>query len=184
MTFNVDAYDACVSAWTALSAKCSVGVLDFVKLYAPCNQLFNGTTPFGSACTEDYHCKVSPGAYANCTNDNRCDSTVIVGAGAACGVVAGGRAYCDAGFYCNYTSSSSGTCRETKLGNPCSENYQCGIGNYCSRSFGGSGSCAAGLAAGAMCGFGAQCASGTCASGRCTDPNVTVASREVCGGGG
>jgi hypothetical protein len=72
-----------------------------------------------------------------------------------------------------------------KVGSACNDHYQCGYGNYCSRPFGtGMGSCAAGLAAGAPCGFSQQCASGTCASGRCTDASVSLASREICTGAG
>jgi len=183
-TLNVDAFGACSSAWSSLATKCGVSVLDFIKSYAPCNQLFNGTTAPGGTCSEDYHCKVSSGAFANCTDGSRCESLVVVSGGAPCGLVGGNRAYCDVGFYCAYTSSSSGTCREVKLGNPCSENWQCGYGNYCQRSFTGSGNCAAALGAGASCSFGGQCISGACSGGRCTDPNISIASAGVCSGAG
>jgi hypothetical protein len=183
-TLNLAAFDACVGAWSTLTTKCTTSILEFVKTYPPCNQLFNGTTPFGSSCAEDWECKVNPGAFGSCSSDNRCDSVTVVGSGAPCGVIMGNRAFCDVGLFCNYTSSTSGTCKETKVGNPCTDNYQCGYGNYCSRPFGSSGTCAAGLAAGAMCGFNSQCASGTCASNRCTDPNVSLASREICTGAG
>lgn len=186
-TFNLDAYGACVGAWSALSTKCSTPVLEFVKTYAPCNQLFNGTTAYGGGCSEDYHCKVAPGAYANCTAGGQCDSVAVVGNGEPCGNLTGTRAYCDYGLYCQYTSSSAGNCRPAKaLGAVCNQSYECGFGNWCNRGgFGGSGTCVAGLAAGASCSFDAQCASGDCgSSNRCTDPNVSVAAPEVCNGSG
>jgi hypothetical protein len=184
-TLNLDAYAGCVGAWSTLSTKCATPILEFVKTFAPCSQLFNGTTPFGNSCSEDYQCKVSAGAYGNCTTEGRCDSVTVVGKDAVCGTVSGNRAFCDYGLSCNYTSSSSGVCRTARaIGAACSQNYECGFGNYCSRSFGGSGSCAVGLASGASCSFPAQCASGSCSGGRCTDPNITLASPLFCNGSG
>jgi hypothetical protein len=186
-TLNLDAYGACVAAWSALSTKCSVPVFEFVKSYPPCNQLFNGTTPFGDSCGEDYECKVAAGAYGNCSTDNRCDSVIIAANGAPCGGLPGTRAFCDYGLQCMYSSSTSGTCRPAKaIGAMCTQNFECGFGNWCNRGgFGSSGSCVAGSAVGAACSFDAQCASGDCnSSGRCTDPNVTVASPIFCNGSG
>ena len=186
-TLNLEAYAACVGAWSALSTKCSTPILEFIKSYAPCNQLFNGTTSYGDTCAEDYECKVAAGAYANCTGEGRCDSITVVGEGAACGSLTGTRAFCNYGLYCQYTSSTSGTCRTAKaIGAGCSQNYECGFGNWCNRGgFGSSGSCVAGTPVGGACSFDAQCASGDCnSSGRCTDPNVTLASPLFCNGSG
>lgn len=184
-TLNLDAYNACVSAWSSLSAKCATPLLEFIKVYPPCNQLFNGTTAPGGSCSQDYECKVAPGALASCTRDGRCDSLFVAATGAPCGAVMGSRVYCDYGLYCQYTSSTSGTCRTARaLGSPCSQSYECGLGNYCSRSGGGAGSCVVGIAAGGACSFNEQCASASCVSGRCADPNVSVASAGVCNGSG
>jgi hypothetical protein len=185
-TFNADAYGACVGAWSALTTKCSVPILEFVKTYAACDQLFNGTTAFRDSCAEDYECKVAPGAYANCTSGGQCDSVAVVGNGAPCGTLSTTRAYCDYGLYCQYTSSSSGTCRTAKaIGATCNNSNECGFGNWCNRGgFGSSGTCAAGSPAGTYCSYNEVCASGECSSNRCTDPNVSVAGPAVCNGSG
>jgi hypothetical protein len=185
-TLNLDAFGACTAAWSALSTKCSTPLFDFLEAYAPCNQLFNGTTPYGGSCSEDHHCKVAAGAYASCNRDDRCEPVTVASVGAPCGVVSGSNAYCDYGAWCQYMSSSSGTCRAAKaIGASCNNSTECGFGNWCSRSgTSGSGNCAAGLPVGSACGFAQQCASWECVSGRCTDPNVSVASPGICNGSG
>ena len=184
-TFNPAAFASCASAWNSLSSKCSVPILDYLRTYAPCNQLLNGGTAPGGSCMEDWECKAAEGAYANCNNDGRCETFAIVGKDAMCSYSGSTRAICDYGQSCAFTmGTASGTCRPAKtLGASCNNSLECGFGYWCDRGgFSGSGKCAVGGAVGTSCFNNEQCASGGCSSGKCTDPNTTPAIGVLCNG--
>jgi hypothetical protein len=182
-TFSEAAFPACATALNALALKCSVPILEFLKSYAACDQLLNGYRAPGDSCGDDWECKVSPGAFANCSNSGRCESVSIVGKDAMCVYAGSTRAFCDYGLACYFTSSSAGTCNAAKaIGAPCDASWQCGFGNYCERGFVGMGKCVAGLGVGATCYDNDRCASGGCVSNKCTDPNSTLASPALCSG--
>lgn len=187
-TFNPAAFPACASAWSSLASKCSVPILEYLRTYAPCNQLLNGGTAPGGSCNNDWECKVPAGAYANCNNDGRCETIVIAPKDAMCNYGGSTRAFCDYGLSCSFMSGgASGTCRTAKaVGVACNNSFECGFGNWCDKgSFGGtSGKCAVGLAAGASCFGNEQCASSGCSGGKCTDPNATPAISVLCNGTG
>lgn len=184
-SFAEAAFPACVAGVNHLADKCTVPILDFLKSYAPCEQLLNGSRAPGDSCGSDDECKVPAGGFPNCNSMGRCESTSIVGKDAPCMYAGSTRAICDYGLACNFTSSTGGTCGTAKaIGATCNNNLECGFGNYCERGFIGSGKCAAGLAAGAGCGENGQCASGSCVSNKCTDPNTTLASNPLCNGAG
>jgi hypothetical protein len=185
-TFNPGAFPKCAAAWASLGAACTVPLLDYIEVYAACNQLFPGTVAPGGTCTEDNDCKVPEGSFANCRGDNRCEAIAVAKEGQPCNQGFGtSRTFCDNGLYCS-SPSGAGTCIKGKaLGASCTQSFECGFGNWCSRPGGASmGTCTAGRGFDEGCSFDSQCASGDCNGGRCTDPNVTVATDEICTGGG
>lgn len=182
-TFNPGAFGACAMGWNALATKCTVPLLEYLKTYAPCQQLLNGKTAPGASCTEDYQCKAGETAYANCASDNKCESTMIAGKDAPCMYGGYARAICDYGLACNFSGSTSGTCRAAKaIGASCNNSLECGFGNWCDKGLLGGGKCAAGGAAGAFCSSNDSCASGFCNSGKCSDPNASPAIAVLCSG--
>jgi hypothetical protein len=187
-TFDASAFPACAAAWNALATKCSIPILDYVKGYAPCQQLFNGKTAPNDTCTQDEDCHAATGQWVRCATDGSsvCNAFSVPGKDKACGYSSGTAAICDYGLACNYTSMTMGTCKSAKMtGASCNQDYECGFGNYCAKSpfSGGPGSCQVGLPYMSGCSANNQCASGRCSSGSCSDPNVTLASDAICNGG-
>ncbi|MGZ6092052.1 MAG: hypothetical protein ACXWUG_08525 [Polyangiales bacterium] len=186
-TFDATAFAACAAAWSTLEGKCSVPILDYVKTYPPCQQLLNGTVAPNDGCTKDSDCHAAPGQWVRCATDGsaRCNAFTIPGSGKPCGYGTGTAAICDYGLACNYTSMTMGTCKSAKgVGATCTQDTECGFGNYCAKSpFGGmSGTCATGLPYMTACSTSASCASGRCSSGSCTNPNFELAIPALCGG--
>lgn len=187
-TFDAGSYSACLAAWSSLSSKCSIPILDYVKTYAPCQQLFNGSVDPGGDCTQDTDCKAASGTYVHCSG-GKCAQFRIAEKDQPC--TTGGTydiSLCDYGLACTSTGGGS-TCKTAKpLDAMCNASSECGWGNYCAKSsFGMSGTCKAGQPQGAYCsgtGGNAVCASENCGSdGRCTDPNAELATAALCSGG-
>jgi hypothetical protein len=184
VTFSAAAFPFCATALNSLATKCDVPILDFLRSYAECNQLLQGFTSPGSPCMEDWECKVSEGAFASCSSrDNRCESIAIVGKDAICNYGGSARAICTYGQACYFTSGASGQCKPAKtLGSSCNQNFECGFGNWCQRDLVGNQKCVAGGGLGASCTENFQCASSACSGGKCTDPNASLATPELCTG--
>lgn len=184
-TFDASAFPACAAAWSTLSTKCSIPILDYVKGYAPCQQLFNGKTAPNDSCSQDEDCHAGPGQWVNCSSDGSvCNAFTIPSKEKPCGFGSGTAAICDYGLACAYTSMTMGTCKSAKMvGASCTQDYECGFGNYCAKFGGGPGSCQVGLPYMSGCGSNNMCASGRCSGGSCTDPNVVLATDAICNGG-
>jgi hypothetical protein len=180
--FDASKYDACMAAYGTMITKCSLPVLEFVKLAAVCSQLFVGSVPPGSPCTRDSQCAAPVGAWGNCNGSGVCETDAVVGKDASCTSAGVNKRFCDTGLYCSGTGGPS-TCKPAKpLGGSCAgpwESYTCGFGNTCNLN-----KCAPGAAEGTFCTDNLACASWSCSFGRCTDPNVTVASPGLCSGAG
>jgi len=185
-TFNPGTFAGCQAAWSALTTKCSVPALEFIKLDAACDQLFVGSVAPGSSCAEDWECKVPVGSFANCSGSGRCESISVAAKDQPCVYSGSVRAICDYGLACQFASGTSGTCSAAKMvGAACNYSTECGFGYYCQRGGTGSGGkCAPGLTTGTTCYSNESCASGSCAGGRCTDPNYTPANTFLCSGTG
>ena len=180
-TYDASKADECLSALRSLYSTCSVPLLTFIKAYPPCNQLLNGSTPLGGSCTNDAECHAAPGALANCGAGGRCENLSVVGKGAPCAFGGSTPALCDTGLYCSTPGSGApGTCKTAKgIGSTCGGSFDtaCGFGNSCNGRI-----CAPGLPQGSSCSSNLECASWSCPSGSCGDPNVEMASTDVCGG--
>jgi len=179
--FDPTKFDGCAAAYAALIGKCSFTGLEFIKQASACSALFNGTTPYGGACTRDSQCNAPAGAYANCNETGHCDSIAVVGKDAACTYAGPAVRFCDAGLYCS-SGTGTGTCRVAKpAGASCAGTWDssCGFGNSCVTY-----RCAPGLGFGAACYDNLQCASWDCQANKCTDPMETIASPGLCHGGG
>lgn len=174
MTYDASQLSACKDAWKATLAKCSLFFVDWVKAYAPCGQLWNGTVAPGGACTYDYQCKAPVGGSVGCNpTSHKCNAYVIVGAGAGCNFSGATVHYCDMGYYCDVTSTTP-TCQPQKaIGATCDapDDLSCGYSNVCK-----SGKCAAGAAGGTACTSHYDCASWYCdpSTSKCSDPNVEL----------
>lgn len=183
VTFDASSFDACAAAWSELEGKCSVPILEYIKTYPPCMQLFNGMSAPGSSCTSFADCHADPGGFVECKSSagNVCVQYFIVGKDATCNYDGDVIHFCDAGLYC---SSSSNTCRPAKgTGAGCGGTWDpsCGFGNTCDYT----NHCAPGAPMGTSCTSGLECASWSCASYptyACTDPNVEVATKATCTG--
>ena len=174
LTYDPSQLDACKAAWSSEVTKCSIFFTDWVKMNAPCQQLFNGTVAPGAACTFDYQCQASPGGSAYCnTTSKKCVSYVVVAAGAGCNFTGSTIHYCDTGYYCDTTSTTPTCTPQRALGDACDgpDDLSCGYLNVCDST----GHCVVGKPAGATCsGSALECASWTCTGGKCTDPNVEL----------
>ncbi|MBL8717746.1 MAG: hypothetical protein JNL79_17305 [Myxococcales bacterium] len=186
--FDASAFPACVDAWAKLETACTVNLLEFLRTYPPCQQLFRGTTAPGDTCTDDVECAGPPGAFGTCTDAGTCVQLTIVGKDAPCNIAGDVRATCDLGLFCNVTGGGAdpkGTCKAArKVGETCSFSrwFECGYGYVCQGGTGSSPKCAEGKPGGATCGGDWECASWQCASGRCSAANYPVASKGLCGG--
>ena len=59
---------------------CSVPTLSYVKIYAICDQVFNGPmVPGDGPCTIASDCNAASGALASCNSGGTCENYVIVG---------------------------------------------------------------------------------------------------------
>jgi len=186
--FDATAFPACADAWAKIETACTVNLLEFLRTYPPCQQLFRGTTAAGDGCTDDVECAGPPGAFGTCTDAGTCAQFTIVGKDAPCNVAGDVRATCDLGLFCNVTGGGTdpkGTCKAArKVGETCTSSrwFECGYGYVCQGGTGGTAKCAEGKAGGATCGGDWECASWKCAAGRCAAANYPVASKALCGG--
>jgi hypothetical protein len=182
--FDATKVDGCTAAWKTLTTMCSVPTLSYVKIYAICDQVFNGpTAPGDGPCTIASDCSAAVGALASCNSGDTCENFVIVSKDQPCNYDGDTKRLCDYGLYCSF-STGSGKCATAKgLGSGgCfgSSDQSCGWGNRCDTT----NHCAPGAAVGTFCSSDLQCASWSCnATGRCSDPNVQMAIPSTCGGG-
>jgi hypothetical protein len=189
-TFNASAFDACATAWQSLETTCSVPFVDYAKTYAPCEQLFPGTVPAGSACGGDADCIAPPGGVSFCgASSKTCSTMVVVGQNQACSYDQTSLKLCDKGLYC--PAQLNAKCKTvTPLGGACTgpNDLSCGLGNQCGQTSTGSYQCKLGLPSGAQCTNNLQCASWSCngaspsSAGACTDPYAEMASPAICEG--
>ncbi len=188
-TFDPSQFDACAAAWTKLTTTCSVGILDYIRTYTPCELLLNPKSPPGTPCTADSECHASAGAYANCNKSSGdCETISFVGKGAPCSYSGPDERLCNDGLFCPFATGGGGgttVCDNAHpIGGGCgggpfgsTNDPSCGFGNRCN-----AGKCAPGLPLDAACTSELQCASWNCVSGRCTDPFVQMANTGTCGG--
>ena len=182
-TYDPSFLSACADAWTKLTTTCSVPLLDYVRIYAPCSQMLNGKTAPGGTCVRSTECYAPPGFSAFCdtagTATKHCRAYAIVGPGAACNYYGGTIRYCQTGYFCDYGGGPTVCKPATPIGAPCFgvDDTSCGIGNTCK-----AGACAVGAPFGAACVRDLECASWSCSGSKCTDPNGEVASPLFCNG--
>jgi hypothetical protein len=174
LIYDPSQLDACKTAWSSEVSKCSMFFVDWVKSNSACQQLFNGTTAPGGACTYDYQCQAAAGGSAYCnTTSKKCVSYVIASAGAGCNFSGSTIHYCDDGYYCDVTSTTP-TCQPQKsLGAACDglDDLSCGYLNVCDSTS----HCVLGKPAGAACTAAMECQSWSCdTTGKCTDPNIEL----------
>jgi hypothetical protein len=173
--------DACAAAWKSAGSSCVLSLTDWIKNRVPCAQTFNGKTAPGGSCTRDSDCHADAGQVGICDNSSKkCRAYGVVGKGAACSYFGISPRLCDKNLYCDFTSGSIPTCKDaTPLGGSCFgiDDQSCGLGNTCK-----AGKCAVGAPSGASCTRDLECASWSCSVGKCTDPNVTYASKAFCSG--
>ena len=178
LTYDGSQLAACKAAWTSGITACSVSWITWIALYAPCLQLFDGTTPPGGACSNDYECRSPAGGSAACDRtSHKCRAYLVVAEGAGCNFTGKEVRYCDRGFYCD-TSSTTPTCtKQRALGDACDspDDLSCGYDRVCS-----AGKCADGLPAGKTCTTNMECASWYCNAGKCSDSNVELADPSIC----
>ncbi|MGZ3421104.1 MAG: hypothetical protein ACXVEE_24735 [Polyangiales bacterium] len=173
--------DACAAAWKSATTMCTLSLTDWIKNRVPCAQTFNGKTAPGGACTRDSDCHADAGEVAFCDNSSkRCRQYGVVPKGASCNYFGISPRICDTGLFCDYTTGAIPICKDaTPLGGSCFgiDDQSCGLGNTCK-----SGKCAVGAPVGTTCTRDMECASWSCSVGKCTDPNVTLASKAFCSG--
>lgn len=194
--FDPSALGACIEAWNKLETACNVNLIEFVRTYPACQQLFGGKTPPGGACKVDGDCASAPGAFADCpdpafpSTTTSCRQYTVVGKDAPCSTGGDVQALCDLGLYCALSGGGSGkgTCKTAKKpGDSCDPVawWECGYGYVCQGGspFGGSNKCTEGKAAGSFCTREAECASWSCTSNKCGPTSFPIATRDLCGGG-
>lgn len=193
--FDPSALGACIDAWNKLETVCNVNLIEFVRTYPACQQLFGGKTAPGGACKVDGDCAATPGAFADCPDpafpatSTTCRQYTVVGKDAPCATTGDVQALCDLGLYCALTGGSGkGTCKPAKKpGDSCDPAawWECGYGYVCQGAspFGGTNKCAEGKPAGAFCAREAECASWSCTSNKCGPTSFPIATRGLCGGG-
>ncbi len=182
LTYDGSQLASCEGAWTKAFATCGVFFVDWLKLYEPCTRVFNGVLKPGDACSYDIECMSPPKGEGYCDpTSKKCKQYDVVGKGAGCNFTGRVIHYCDAGLFCDTTSTTPTCLPEKPLGSACdgTDDLSCGYLHACV-----GGTCQKGLPAGAACDASAaiQCASWTCTGGKCTDPNVSLADASVCGG--
>ncbi|MFI5301029.1 MAG: hypothetical protein ACHREM_23345, partial [Polyangiales bacterium] len=102
-TFDSTAFATCVAGWQAAESSCDLPTQDFAHDYAPCDQLFNGKTSPGSACTSDSDCHAEPGTFAACetvAGKQICIDNAFPGTGGSCTFTGNNRGICLDGDYC------------------------------------------------------------------------------------
>lgn len=179
--YNATYADACAAAWKAATSSCVLSLTDWIKNRVPCAQTFNGKTAAGGACARDSDCHADAGGVGICDNTSKvCRQYAVVPKGSACNYFGVSPKICDKGLYCDFTTGAVPTCKNaTPLGGSCFgiDDQSCGLGNTCK-----AGHCAVGAPASASCTRDMECASWSCSVGKCTDPNVTLASKALCSG--
>jgi hypothetical protein len=179
--YNPAYADACAAAWKSATTSCTLSLTDWIKNRVPCAQTFNGKSAPGGMCTRDSDCHADAGSVGICDNSSKvCRQYSVVAKGAACNYFGISPKLCDKGLYCDFTTGAVPTCKNaTPLGAACFgiDDQSCGLGNTCK-----AGKCAVGAPAGASCTRDLECASWSCSVGKCTDPNVTLASKALCSG--
>jgi hypothetical protein len=173
--------NACAAAWKSATTSCVLSLTDWIKNRVPCSQTFNGKTAAGGTCARDSDCHANAGSVGICdASSKKCRQYAVVGKGAACNYFGVSPRLCDKNLYCDFTTGAIPTCKDaTPLGGSCFgvDDQSCGLGNTCK-----AGKCAVGAAVGASCTRDLECASWSCSVGKCTDPNVTLASKGLCSG--
>jgi len=193
--FDPSALGACIEAWNKLETACNVNLIEFVRTYPACQQLFGGKTPIGGACKADADCAAAPGTFADCPDPTfpsgatTCRNYMVVGKDAPCTTSGDVQALCDLGLYCALGGTSGkGTCKTAKKpGDSCDPSawWECGYGYVCQGGspFGGANKCTEGKPAGAFCTRESECASWSCTGGKCGATSFPIATRDLCGGG-
>jgi hypothetical protein len=183
LTYDPSQLENCKSGWTKALTVCSVSWIDWFKYDQPCAHLFNGTIAVGDKCSYDIECLSPPGARGYCDpTSKRCRVYDFVGEGKGCNYTGKIVNYCDAGLYCDTTSTTPTCKKQLPLGSTCDgpDDFACGYGNVCKDL-----KCTVGLPAGSTCDASLlECASWSCDAGKCTDPNVELADPSICSGAG
>ena len=195
--FHPEALGKCTDAWAKLETACNVNLIEFLRTYPPCQELFSGTVAAGSACKVDSDCASPTGAYSDCVDSGFpfglvCRQYTVVGKDAACNLNGNVQAICDLGLACAVSGGpvpgDKGTCKPAKKpGEACDAAmwWECGYGYVCQ----GGGfppspaKCVEGKPAGSSCSREQDCASWQCTGYKCGSTSFPVASRELCGGG-
>jgi hypothetical protein len=180
MTYDASYLDACAKSWVSELKTCDMDFITYIKSTFACAQLFNGTKAPGDACDPTlYECKAPKGGAAWCDQAaKRCRVYTVVPKGGGCNYYGSTIRYCDSGLYCDLTSPTSTCLDALKTGEACAgpDDLACGLDNVCKDN-----KCAPGLPKDALCGSNPECASYQCTAGKCTDPNVTIVSKWICG---
>jgi hypothetical protein len=177
-SYNAAYADACAAGWKAMTSACTPHLFDWVKNQAACSQLFNGVVPPGGSCTRSTECRAGAGETAYCDETaKRCRAYSVSALGGSCNYFGATIKWCDKGLTCD---TAVGKCvTATPVGGSCfgADDTACGIGYSCKF-----GKCAVGSPAGASCVRDLECASWECSFGKCTNINVPLASKALCGG--
>lgn len=178
LTYDASQLAACKAAWTKAVSSCSLGWIEWAKVYAPCAQLFNGVKASGDTCKYDIECHSPPLGRAYCdTSLKKCRTYDFVGVGKGCNFTGKDIHYCDEGLYCDTTSTTPTCTKEHALGAACdgASDISCGYGKVCKDL-----KCAVGLPPGSPCDEAVlECASWTCTGGKCAPNDVVLADPEA-----
>ncbi len=184
-TFDASYLDACLAGWDASLTACTIDGLTAGKNQIPCQHLFNGLKKPGAECEGKTvaECEAPDGMGAYCdikTGETKgvCRAYAYVGKDAACNWTGTTAHYCNAGLYCDLSTTTS-TCKEQKaLGAACSGDMDASCGSNACKDM----KCTARLPEGSACTTWNDCASFDCGTdGKCTKLYYAAVSAYQCG---